>query len=52
MADISIKKDGGGYLAEVIGNDQLFAYGSTESQAKTELLSVVEMMMDYHLELV
>ena len=52
MTDIIIKKDWEGYLAEVIGNDQLFAYGATEEDAKKELLGVVEMTMDYHLELV
>jgi len=45
-----IKKDGVGFLAEVKGMKNLFAYGETKEEAKKELFSVIEMMMDYHLE--
>lgn len=46
----TIDKDGEGYLAKVIGRDDVYAYGLTEEEAKKELLSVVEMLMDIHLE--
>jgi len=49
---ITIKKDWDWFLAEVEGQDNIFAYGETEEEARKELLWVVEMMMDYHLELV
>ena len=52
MVKISIKKDGEWYLAEVDENDNLYAYWYTENDAKKKLLWVVEMTMDYHLELV
>ena len=49
---IKIRKDWDGFLAEVEWQDNIFAYWETEEEAKKELLWVVEMMMDYHLELV
>ncbi|MDQ7009972.1 MAG: hypothetical protein Q9M94_06805 [Candidatus Gracilibacteria bacterium] len=49
---IIIKKDGEGFLAEVEKQENIFAYGNTKEEAKNELLGVVEMMMDYHLELI
>ena len=47
---IIIKKDWEWFLAEVEGQDNIFAYWNTKESAKKELLWVVEMMMDYHLE--
>jgi len=47
---ITIKKDWEWFLAEVEWVDSVYAYWSTEENAKKELLWVVEMMMDYHLE--
>ena len=47
-----IKKDWEGFLAEVEWNDSIFAFWKTEIEAKKELISVVEMMIDYHSELV
>lgn len=47
---ITIRKDGNGYLAEVAGQPQLFAWAPTKPEAKAELQNVVEMMLDYHLE--
>ena len=52
MVKIRISKDEKWYLAEVDGNDNLYAYWNTENEAKKELLWVVEMTMDYHLEMV
>ncbi|MDD3793725.1 MAG: hypothetical protein PHI37_02850 [Candidatus Gracilibacteria bacterium] len=48
--NIIISKDGDGYLAEIEGVDNVYAYGSTKEEAKKELLGVLEMIMDYHLE--
>ncbi len=47
-----IKKDWNGYLAEVEWNDSIFAFWITAVEAKKELISVIEMMIDYHSELV
>ncbi len=52
MVNIKISKDWNGYLAEVEGQDNLYAYWTSELNAKQELLGVIEMMMDHHLELV
>lgn len=49
---IIIKKDWDGYLAEIEWSDNIYAYGKTKEEAKKELLWVLEMMMDYHLEIV
>lgn len=49
---ISIKKDGEWYLAQVEWYANLFAFWYTKQEASQELLNVVEMMMDYHLELI
>jgi hypothetical protein len=46
----TIEKDGEGYLAKIIWRDDIYAYGFTEEEAKKELLNVVEMLMDIHLE--
>jgi len=48
---IVIKKDWEWFLAEVEWQENIFAYWNTKEEAKNELLIVVEMMMDYHLEL-
>jgi hypothetical protein len=45
-----IKKDGDGYLAQIEGRQNLFAFAYSEKEAIIELKNVVEMMMDYHLE--
>ena len=47
---VIIKKDWEGFLAEVEWDDNVYAYWETESDAKSELLKVIEMMMDFHLE--
>jgi hypothetical protein len=47
---IIIRKDGGGYLAQVTGHPHLFAWAPTREGVRLELLNVVEMMLDYHLE--
>jgi hypothetical protein len=47
---ITVKKDGEGYLAEVAGHENVFAFADTPAQAKVELVGVAEMMMDYHIE--
>jgi hypothetical protein len=45
-----IKKDGDGYLAQIEGHQNLFAFAYSEKDAIIELKNVVEMIMDYHLE--
>ena len=45
-----IKKDGDGYLAQVEGHQNLFAFAYSEKEAVMELKNVVEMIMDYHIE--
>jgi len=47
---IRVRKDGKGYLAEVIDQPHLFAWGLTKDDAKKELAEVADMMLDYHLE--
>jgi len=47
-----IRKDWNWYLAEVEWNDSIFAFWKTAIEAKKELVNVVEMMIDYHSELV
>jgi len=47
---IIVKKDGEGYLAEVEWYENVYAYWNTEFEAKKELLGVVEMMTDFHIE--
>lgn len=48
--NICITKDGNGFTAYVEGVQNLFAHGSTEQEAKQELVYVIEMMMDIHIE--
>ena len=50
--DFKIRKDWEWYLAEIVWNDSLFAYWKTEYEAKKELIGVLDMMIDYHSELV
>jgi hypothetical protein len=50
--EFKIKKDWEWYLAEVEWNDSIFAYWKTEEEAKTEFVGVLDMMIDYHSELV
>ncbi len=47
---IRVRKDGNGFLADVIGQPQLLAWAPTKVKARLELPGVVEMMLDYHLE--
>lgn len=49
---INISKDWDWFLAEVIWQNNLYAYWDTYEEAKKELLLVLEMMIDYHIELV
>ena len=48
--EIEVKKDGDGFLARVREQDNLFAFAYTKDEAISELKSVVEMIMDFHLE--
>jgi len=52
MNKINIKKDWDWYLAEVLWSKNLYAFGYTEKEAQDELMNVVDMMTDYHLDLV
>ena len=47
---ITIQKDGIGFLAQVDGQENLFAYGETEEETKNELLNVIDMILEYHQE--
>jgi len=49
---VVIKKDWSWYLAEIEWNESIYAYWDTEIIAKKELLWVLEMMIDYHSELI
>jgi len=49
---VIVKKDWSWYLAEIEWNESIYAYWDTEIIAKKELLWVLEMMIDYHSELV
>lgn len=52
MNNIIISKDWEWYLAEIKWYKNLYAFWNTKQEAKEELLWVLEMMMDYNLELV
>ncbi len=52
MTTITIKKDWKWYLAEIKWYNNLFAFWFSKEEAKNELLNVIDMMMDYHLELI
>ncbi len=52
MERIIISKDWNWYLAEIKWVKNIYAYWNTKEEAMKELLWVLEMMMDYHLELV
>ena len=43
---ISIEKDGEGFLAKVMGTDELYAFGFTQQEAIRELSNVIEMVSD------
>ena len=43
---ITIEKDGQGFLAKVIGTDELYAFGFTQQEAIKELSNVIEMVAD------
>ena len=47
---IKVSKDSEWFLAEVEWHENIFAHGWTEIEAKQGLLSVMEMMLDFHLE--
>ena len=47
---ITIEKDGDGYLAKVKKHPNLFAFAYSKKDVILELKNVVEMIMDYHLE--
>ncbi len=47
---IITKKDGDGFIAEVEGKDNLFAFWETKQEALQELQHVIDMMIDYHKE--
>jgi predicted RNase H-like HicB family nuclease len=49
---ISIRKDWDWYLAEVEWYENIYAYGKDPEEAKSELIEVLEMMIDYHGELI
>jgi sulfur relay (sulfurtransferase) DsrC/TusE family protein len=48
--EIKIEKDWDGYLAKVVGYDNLFAWWLTENEAQSELMNVIDMMMDFYME--
>lgn len=48
--NITVKKDWDGYLAEVAGQDSIYAFAYTEKEALMELYQVLEMLRDYHIE--
>lgn len=50
--EFKIRKDWEWYLAEVEWNDSFFAYWKTEVEAKKEFVGVLDMVIDYHSELV
>ena len=45
---INIKEDGEGFLAEVVGNDGLYAFGYTEEEARSELDHVIATTIEIH----
>lgn len=44
--NITIRKDGIGFLAEVEGAPEIYAFGYTEQECLRELAHVVEMLAD------
>jgi hypothetical protein len=52
MEKIVISKDWDWFLAEIKWVKNIYAYWKTKEEAMKELLWVLEMMMDYHLEFV
>ncbi|MEX0596945.1 MAG: hypothetical protein WD512_10640 [Candidatus Paceibacterota bacterium] len=45
---IMVKKDGEGFLAEVIGKPHIYAFAYTENDAIHELKGVIDMMVDHY----
>jgi len=45
---IMVKKDGEGFLAEVVWKPHLYAFSYTQEQAVDELKGVIDMMVDYY----
>ena len=43
---VTIEKDGNGFLAKVLGTDELYAFGFSQQDAIRELSNVIEMMED------
>jgi len=43
---VEVKRDGEGFLAKIHGQDNLYAFGFSESEALTELENVVEMIAE------
>ena len=50
MTDITIKKDGQWYLAQVKWRKALYAFWYTQEEAVKELKNVIDMMVDYYSE--
>ena len=46
--DITIKKDGEWYLAEVLGKKSLYAFWYTKQEAIQELKNVIDMMVEFN----
>lgn len=45
-----VEKDWEWFLAKVIWRDDIYAFGYSEQEAKKELLNVIEMVLDIHLD--
>jgi len=45
---VMVKKDGEGFLAEVVGKSHLYAFAYTEKDAIDELKGVIDMMVDHY----
>lgn len=48
--EIGIHPDWEGYIAEVVGYPHMYAFGYTESEAKSELYNVLSMLKEYYTE--
>lgn len=46
--EILVQKDGDGYLAEVVGKENCYAFWYSEQEALSELKKVVEMLQEYY----
>lgn len=45
-----VEKDWDWFLAKVIWRDDIYAFAYSEKEAKKELLNVIEMVLDIHLD--